>query len=66
MSDELTTQQIKKFRAELTELSRRHGIAIAGCGCCGSPWVEKINDPDGRYDLEDPTIGSTVMWVETD
>lgn len=28
-----------QFLSDLTELSRKHGIAIGGCGCCGSPWL---------------------------
>lgn len=32
---------LEAFLAELTELSRKHGIVIGGCGCCGSPWVYK-------------------------
>ena len=66
MTDELTPQEMETFRAELTELSRRHGIAIAGCGCCGSPWIEKVEDSDGRYNLEDSTVLPTVMWEESD
>jgi hypothetical protein len=31
--------KLKKFLAELGELTERHGIKIGGCGECGSPWV---------------------------
>jgi hypothetical protein len=27
----------KAFLIELTELTRKHGIQVVGCGCCGSP-----------------------------
>lgn len=30
-------KQVQAFLDELTEVSRRHGITIGGCGCCGSP-----------------------------
>lgn len=33
------------FLRELSELSRKYGIAIDGCGCCGSPW---LYDADGE------------------
>lgn len=41
MSDD-TEQAAKQlaFLLELRELSRKHGIAIGGCGCCGSPWLD--------------------------
>ena len=29
----------EKFINELTELSKKYGLKIGGCGCCGSPWV---------------------------
>lgn len=35
-------EKIERFLNELSELTKRHGIAIHGCGCCGSPWIEDI------------------------
>ena len=48
---EPTTESIVAFLHELTELSRRHGIQIGGCGCCGSPFLAEIDDDkkDGAY-----------------
>ena len=41
------------FLAELTELSRRHGIVIGGCGCCGSPFLEDDETRGkGSYEME--------------
>jgi hypothetical protein len=38
---------MNEFLEELTELSKKHGIYIAACGCCGSPWLLRF-DPDGK------------------
>jgi hypothetical protein len=45
----LEQQKLNKFLEELTELSKAHGLAIGGCGCCGSPFV--YNDGDGAEDF---------------
>ena len=60
---EPTQDQIDAFMAELIPISKKHGLVIGACGCCGSPWVEFIEEahhsiPD-RIDLglepkEDP------------
>jgi hypothetical protein len=57
--EEQKAHKREKFIKELTELSRRHGIIIGGCGCCGSPFVRDI--PKGErqnagYELSDGTL----------
>lgn len=42
----LTKEQIDAFVADLETLSRKHRIAIGGCGCCGSPSLEEIPEKD--------------------
>lgn len=45
-----------KFIAELTALTRKHGIAIGGCGCCGSPFLmdaKAPKDPTKAYLVSD-------------
>ena len=37
----LASDDIQVFLQELSQLSARHGITIAGCHCCGSPWLEQ-------------------------
>jgi len=32
----------KEFLEELTALTHKYGLAIAGCGCCGSPSLMEI------------------------
>lgn len=34
---------VEEFLKELTALSQKYGIIIAGCGCDGSPWLETMN-----------------------
>ena len=36
-------EKLDKFLEELSELSNKYGLAISGCGCCGSPWIEEID-----------------------
>jgi hypothetical protein len=31
-----------EFLKGLAQLTLKHGIAIGGCGCCGSPWLRKL------------------------
>jgi len=38
-----TRQDVANFLAELTHLSRKYKIAVCGCGCCDSPY---LNDDD--------------------
>lgn len=47
------------FLRELSALSRKHNIAIGGCGCCSSPWIEPLAnlDPDGHYVLNKGYVG---------
>ena len=43
----------RAFVEELTELSRKHGIIICGCGCWGSPFLLDMEEGQGvgGYDL---------------
>lgn len=35
---------LEEFLKELTELTKKHGLAIGGCGCCGSPFIYEVKD----------------------
>ena len=32
-------EKVKEFLSELSALAKKYGIAIHGCGCCGSPII---------------------------
>jgi hypothetical protein len=51
----LTKEQIEAFLTELTELSRKYGITIGGCGCCGSPSLDELSEKEknGKYVYSD-------------
>lgn len=38
------TDKEKAFLAELEVLSRKYGVIVGGCGCCGSPWVGEAKE----------------------
>lgn len=49
---ELTEDQLEAFRDDLTALTKKHGIVIGGCGCCGSPFMyplSEANNMTGHY-----------------
>lgn len=39
------------FLLELTALTQKYKLAIAGCGCCGSPSLDELKDvsPEDGY-----------------
>jgi hypothetical protein len=52
----MNTEKEKAFLEELKELSRKHGLIIWGCGCCGSPSLcdMAIDEKDGKYYFNEP------------
>ena len=47
-----------EFLKELTALTKKHKIQISGCGCCGSPSLDCIEDfkahwPSKSTDIEE-------------
>ncbi|MFD3844771.1 hypothetical protein ACFWVB_02625 [Streptomyces microflavus] len=43
--DVAPTDPLAAFLADLAELTARHQLVIAGCGCEGSPWLENLDGP---------------------
>jgi len=39
-------QRIIEFLKEYERLCRKYRLELAGCGCCGSPYVRKIKETD--------------------
>lgn len=33
-------ERLENFLKELAELTKKYNIAIGGCGCCGSPYID--------------------------
>lgn len=64
---ELTDNEIKFMRG-LEKLTRETGIAIGGCGECGSPWLTKLKetelDPRAGYGFRDLADIDYVSWID--
>ena len=42
-----------EFLREMSALTRKHGVEIAGCGCCGSPFLVDLGDGVGHYVVDE-------------
>ena len=59
------TDEMIAFLDDLADLTVTHGFYIRGCGCCSSPEVIKIDNPDGRYSIwqfPDNRDGEDLTW----
>lgn len=54
----MTSQEID-FLQKLAALTKETGVALTGCGCCGSPFLTAAGDGEGYATVE----GSDVEWV---
>lgn len=45
---DVAPDKVAAFLKELSALTRRYKIGIAGCGCCGSPFLTFVRDTKGR------------------
>lgn len=46
-------EQITEFLRGLAELTRRTGVEVGGCGCCGSPFLTPLEDECSGYSVSD-------------
>lgn len=41
--------RVEKFLEELSELTKKYNVAISGCGCCSSPYLDVEADLNKNY-----------------
>lgn len=59
----MSREALDAFLADITAVTRKHGMVIAGCGCDGSPWIEALaEDParQGRSGI--PDLAEDMSW----
>lgn len=56
---DISDEKKEAFICELTALHTKYGIVVAGCGCCGSPFLE--NATDGAYECN----GTDIRWIRS-
>lgn len=49
-----------EFLKDLAKLTQKHGFAIGGCGCCGSPFVLESKQKPGHYTVTEN--GDNLTW----
>jgi hypothetical protein len=61
----LTKEEAEAFLAELTELSRRTGVAIESCTCCSSMWLVALTDEQRKDPRGYVGVGgdSAIGWA---
>ena len=59
----------RAFMLGLEKLTRDTGVCIAGCGCCGSPYLDRLTNEESR---NNPAAGygfgyrGEVSWIENE
>lgn len=63
----ISDEEAEAFLHDLEHLTRRHGIMIRGCGCCGSPYLLRKKDlpHEGHYDVvrADELYLEELEWI---
>jgi hypothetical protein len=60
---DVTRDQAAAFIADLEELTRKHGIEVAACSCCNSPWLIDATTP-GHYRWNWVEIGGVADGID--
>lgn len=47
----MNREKVNEFLVELSELTKKHGVEIAGCGCCDTPYLVEAKIRDGVYTI---------------
>jgi hypothetical protein len=61
---DVTRDQAAAFIADLEELTRKHGIEVAACSCCHSPWLLDTARA-GHYGwdyVEETGVADSIDW----
>lgn len=53
--------RVENFSKELSDLTKKYGIAIGGCGCCGSPYLDDLNVKDFK-NIKDIELGDCLSY----
>ena len=59
----MLNEKEKEFLIGLTKLTRDTGIAIGGCGCCGSPFLVEANKPQDKKSGYGSDSASNIKWL---
>lgn len=62
---QVASEKIKDFLQQLTELTRKTGVGIAGCGCCRSPFTFDLNDDEKHFVYGCNKDGGIIEWGDT-
>lgn len=54
----------REFILGLTKLTQETGIAIGGCGCCGSPYLVEAKFTSSASGYVCDRDGESVRWID--
>ncbi len=55
----MTEEEALRFLIDLQAISDKHGIVVAACGCCDSPWIKR--QTGGVYSLSAKFPSTTLI-----